>query len=60
MHETPRHPGLTVPVQAPPVHRDQREASAARAADRGVEAAKSVCGDLVGTARQMCRAMQNG
>lgn len=60
MFETPRHSELTAPVQSPPVHRDQWEAPADGATDQGAEAARSVCGDLAGTARQMCRAMQGG
>lgn len=58
MYKTPTHPELPVPVQTPPVHRDRFEVPADGATDRGAATARSVCGNLVGTARQMCRAMQ--
>ena len=59
MHETATRPQLTAPPQTPAVHRDPWKA-ADRTTDRGVEAARSVCGNLTGSGRDMCRILQNG
>jgi hypothetical protein len=47
-------PTTTLPIQAPPVVRTGREASAPDDRRQGVEAAR--CSDLTGMARQICLA----
>lgn len=56
MHETPPRPEPAVPLQTPAVHRDQWQASA-DATEHGAEAARSMCADLTGSARDMCRGL---
>ncbi|CCK32319.1 hypothetical protein BN159_7940 [Streptomyces davaonensis JCM 4913] len=57
MHETSPRPEPAVPVQAPAVRRDQWQAPADGATDRGAEAARSMCAGMTGSARDMCRSM---
>lgn len=57
MYETPPSPRPAVPLQKPAVHRDQWQTPADGATERGAEAARSMCADLTGSARDMCRAM---
>ncbi|WP_121751238.1 hypothetical protein [Streptomyces sp. E2N166] len=53
-------PRITLPVQAPPVYRDEQTEQAARTAEAGVESAASGCGNLTGPARQMCYLQRYG
>ncbi|WAZ19643.1 hypothetical protein STRCI_000706 [Streptomyces cinnabarinus] len=57
MYETATRPQLNAPLQTPAVHRDPWKADG-RTADRGVEAARSACGNLTGSGRDMCRVLQ--
>ncbi|MFJ9413124.1 hypothetical protein ACIRPT_03025 [Streptomyces sp. NPDC101227] len=52
MNNDDQQPKMTLPIQAPPVQRDDRSAQAATPGDNGIEAAR--CADLTGLARQMC------
>ena len=54
-------PSMCLPIQAPPVRRDEPESRPARAsAQHGVEASQSACSNLTGMARQLCYASQYG
>lgn len=56
-----RRDGITRPIQAPPVARDERgEAASSTGVERGVVPAQSACSGLPGMARQMCYASQYG
>ncbi|MGV9455918.1 hypothetical protein [Streptomyces sp. NPDC003635] len=57
MHETPPRPEPSVPPQSPAVHRDRWQAPADGAEEHGAAAARSMCADLTGSARDMCRGM---
>lgn len=58
MYKTPTRPALNTPLQTPAVHRNPWEAPADRSENRGAEAARSMCGDLTGSGRELCRALQ--
>ncbi|MFI6768483.1 hypothetical protein [Streptomyces sp. NPDC050355] len=53
MRELDKQPKITLPVQAPPVRRDDQGPAAAQVPADGVEAAVR-CADMTGIARQMC------
>lgn len=56
-----RREGITPPIQAPPVARDERGgAASSTGVERGVQPARSACSGLPGVARQMCYASQYG
>ncbi|MGW1267407.1 hypothetical protein [Streptomyces sp. NPDC002491] len=50
----------SLPLLAPPVHRDGWAQPSAGSAPGGVQAAKSACGGLTGPARQMCYSARYG
>ncbi|WP_329583250.1 hypothetical protein [Streptomyces sp. NBC_01361] len=58
--DSSNQPRITLPVQAPPVYRDDWTEQAAWPAEAGVESAASGCGNLTGPARQMCYLQRYG
>lgn len=54
MNDSHTRPDIALPVQAPPVHREDTAAPAGPHVADGVEAARTQCADLTGPARQMC------
>lgn len=55
MNSSDAQPDIGLPVQAPPVNReDAVTETAGQHPGAGVEAARTKCADLTGSARQMC------
>jgi hypothetical protein len=60
-HSRTRPSSMCLPIQAPPVRRDEPGFRPARASTQhGVGASQSACSNLTGMARQMCYASQYG
>jgi hypothetical protein len=55
MNNSDAQPDIALPVQSPPVNRENAAtAPAGQHPAAGVEAARTKCADLTGPARQMC------
>jgi hypothetical protein len=56
----PRESAMNMPMQSPPVYRDDRPSGSPGQNSAGVEAAQSRCSHMTGMARQMCYATLYG